>query len=296
MPTQERNSAPDRKLRPGKFVWFEHASRDPKKAQAFYAQVLGWKVRPWGDSTYEMIFAGDTDDTMIGGYVALENDQRKSRWISYVSVEDVDASVKAAVANGGKLIEAPHDVGAGVTARIADPQGAELCLFRKAGGDPADGPMTEAPPVRTFFWGELHTTHPSNALAFYEKVVGFTHQTMDMGPAGSYHILERDGVGRGGITGHLQGAAPHWLPYVSVDDPDATVTRARKSGGKIHAGPEDIPDVGRVAVLEDPTGAVLAVMKAMPPKPSVRAERPQDKQTAATAAPVTARVEDRARA
>src|ERR1700687_3286059 len=57
----------DGKLLPGKFVWFEHASRDPKRAQAFYAEVLGWKVQafPMGASTYDMIFAGDV---MLGGY------------------------------------------------------------------------------------------------------------------------------------------------------------------------------------------------------------------------------------
>ena len=37
----------DRKLLPGKFVWFEHASKDAKKAQAFYGEVLGWKVKPF---------------------------------------------------------------------------------------------------------------------------------------------------------------------------------------------------------------------------------------------------------
>jgi hypothetical protein len=47
----------DRKLLPGKFVWFEHVSRDAKKAQEFYGEVLGWKVKPFpmGDVAYEMI-------------------------------------------------------------------------------------------------------------------------------------------------------------------------------------------------------------------------------------------------
>ena len=55
----------DRKPLPGKFVWFELVSKEPKKAQAFYRDVLGWKVQafPMGDQTYEMIYAGDT---MIG--------------------------------------------------------------------------------------------------------------------------------------------------------------------------------------------------------------------------------------
>ena len=58
----------DRKLLPGKFVWFELVSRDAKKAQAFYGEVLGWKVAsfPMGNVNYEMILAGETLDTMIG--------------------------------------------------------------------------------------------------------------------------------------------------------------------------------------------------------------------------------------
>ena len=52
----------DRKLLPGKFVWFEHVSEDAKKAQEFYGDVLGWTVRPFpmGEVAYEMILTGDT--------------------------------------------------------------------------------------------------------------------------------------------------------------------------------------------------------------------------------------------
>ena len=59
------------RLLPGKFVWFELASRDPKRAQAFYAAVLGWKVVPFpmGSSAYDMIYAGDM---MLGGYAEPE--------------------------------------------------------------------------------------------------------------------------------------------------------------------------------------------------------------------------------
>src|SRR5437867_119183 len=63
---------------------------------------------------------------------------------------------------------------------------------------------------------------------------------MDMGPGGTYHILSQGGVDRGGVTGHLAGGAPpHWLPYVFVDDPDATIARARKFGVTIPMTPED---------------------------------------------------------
>jgi hypothetical protein len=270
MTTQERTDSSDRKPHPGKFVWFEHVSPAAGKAQAFYDEVLGWRAESWGDSGYHMILAGDTLDTMIGGYAEPASDRQKPHWISYVSVEDVDAAAEAAAANGGKVVEAPHDLpGIGRAARIADPQGAELCLFKNDAGDPADPPGTEPPPPRRFFWNELHTSDPTNALSFYEKVLGFTRQTMDMGPAGNYYILSKDGVDRAGVTSHLPaGMPPHWLPYVEVDDADATIARARKLGAKIPMAPEDIPGIGRFGVLEDPTGAVLAVMKSQPPKES----------------------------
>jgi len=213
----------DRKLLPGKFVWFELVSKDAKKAQAFYGEVLGWKVQPFpmGNSTYEMIYAGDT---MIGGYATPKSDRQPAHWISYVSVEDVDATVKAATANGGKVVEAPYDIPTvGRSARIADPLGAELCPFKSLEGDPADA----LPPRGGWCWNELHTSDPAKALAFYEKVLGFSHRTLS-------------------------------------EDADATIARARKLGGTICFGPEDIPNVGRFGVLQDPTGAALAVLKPFP--------------------------------
>src|SRR5437870_2148648 len=102
----------DRQLLPGKFVWFELVSAEAKKAQAFYGDVLGWKAVPvpMGDTTYEMICAGDTRDAMIGGYTTPKGAVLRSHWTSYVSVEDVDATAKAAAANGGGVVEAPYDI------------------------------------------------------------------------------------------------------------------------------------------------------------------------------------------
>lgn len=250
----------DRKPLPGKFTWFELVAKDAKKAQAFYGEVLGWRTEAFnmgGPESYDMIYVGDT---MIGGYDPAPRG-RSSHWISYVSVPDVDAAARTAAASGGKVVTPPTDIPqVGRFTRIADPQGAELCLFRHNEGDPPDAPAAQG----HWLWNELHTTDPQAALAFYEKVVGFSQRPMDMGPAGTYHIISRGGQDRGGVTEHLMGAPPHWLPYVYVEDVDGTIARARKLGGQIPMSPEDIPGVGRFGILLDPTGAVLAVMKPVP--------------------------------
>ncbi len=246
-------------LIPGKFVWFELVSRDPKKAQAFYGEVLGWKVQafPMGDFTYEMI---ETPTGTVGGYAPPRSDRAPSHWISYVSVADVDASLQAAVAAGGKVIEPAFDVpNVGRMARIADPTGAELCLYRSASGtDEADQPASQG----RFFWNELLTTDTKTAVGFYTRLLGYEHKEMEMGPAGTYHVLEKDGVPRAGAMKLRDaGVAPSWLPYVAVDDCDAAVARAQRHGGKVLVPAEEIPGVGRFAVLADPTGATIAVIK-----------------------------------
>ncbi|HEX6838603.1 MAG TPA: VOC family protein, partial [Polyangia bacterium] len=213
-----------------------------------------------GPGSYDMIYAGDT---MIGGWAELKDKGAPARWMACVSVEDVDAAAKAAAATGGRVVAAPMPIpSVGRIARIADPQGAELQVFKSDNGDPEDGPGHQG----RWAWNELHTTDAKAALAFYEKVVGFGHDDMDMGPGGVYRVVtSKDGAGRGGISTHLgAGKSPHWLPYVFVDDTDASAARARVLGASIEMPPTDIPTVGRIAVLRDPTGAALATIKPAP--------------------------------
>lgn len=258
-----------RKSIPGKFVWFQHVStggeKEQKRAEGFYGEVLGWRIQgvPMAQGSYDMIFTGPSVDSMIGGFAPARGAQQSSHWASYASVDDVDAAAKAAAEQGGKVLQPPFDIpGVGRMAAIADPLGAAIHVFKSITDDPADGDT----PLGGWVWNELHTTDTSKALAFYEKVLGWSHRSMNMGPAGTYHIVSRDGVDRGGVTSHLMpGMSPHWLPYVRVKDPDATAARAQKHGGSIPFGPEDIPGVGRFASIQDPSGAVLAILNPIPP-------------------------------
>jgi hypothetical protein len=88
---------------------------------------------------------------------------------------------------------------------------------------------------------------------------------MEMGDQGTYHLLtSADGKPRAGVfeSKGAEAPPPMWLPYVAVDDCDQAVERAQQLGARaVPMPPTDIPGVGRFAVLLDPFGAALAVIK-----------------------------------
>lgn len=119
----------------------------------------------------------------------------------------------------------------------------------------------------TFVWNELATSDVDGAKAFYTNVIGWTVDDVDMGENGTYHILKDGDEMRGGLmsTAGIPGdpPPPHWMAYIGVDDVDATCEKAKAAGGQVLNGPFDIPNVGRMAVLMDPQGAVVSIMKGM---------------------------------
>jgi len=94
---------------------------------------------------------------------------------------------------------------------------------------PATSPPTEAIPLSAISCAAAQTHARPGRTNASPREPQPSYRSMNMGsPGEKYHILSRDGVDRGGVTGHLPvGAPPHWLPYVAVDDVDATIARAR---------------------------------------------------------------------
>lgn len=109
-------------------------------------------------------------------------------------------------------------------------------------------------------WHELTTHNTEEAMRFYGEVFGWQFRTVKM-PHGQYHLIENQGVGIGGITDNQLPTRPsHWTGYVTVADVDLVAINAKKLGGDILFGPEDIPKVGRFCWIKDPQGAVIAAI------------------------------------
>ncbi|MDH4440253.1 MAG: VOC family protein [Rhizobium sp.] len=121
----------------------------------------------------------------------------------------------------------------------------------------------------TFIWHELMTPDPAAAKAFYGPLLGWEPTDMQM-EGFTYTSFAVPGFPFG-VTGMMaltdemkgQGIPPNWTGYIAVDDVDAMVADYQSNGGVICRPAQDIPGVGRFAVVADPQGAVLCIMTPM---------------------------------
>lgn len=108
----------------------------------------------------------------------------------------------------------------------------------------------------SFVWYELLTTDPMAAEAFYCSVIGWNAREGGVSDR-SYTVLSVNGTPAAGLMAipaeaRATGARPGWIGYVAVDDVDAYASRVAGAGGAVHRQAEDVPGVGRFAVVADP--------------------------------------------
>ena len=116
----------------------------------------------------------------------------------------------------------------------------------------------------TFSWPELATSDQKAGVAFYRALFGWDVKEQPMGPTETYSMFQMRGREVAAACTlrpeETQGGVPpHWNSYVTVANVEETAKKAQELGGKVFAPPFDVMDAGRMAVLQDPTGAVFEV-------------------------------------
>jgi predicted enzyme related to lactoylglutathione lyase len=116
----------------------------------------------------------------------------------------------------------------------------------------------------TFSWVELLTPDVDDAKRFYSGLFGWDYEDSPVGEGNFYSMAS---VGGKYVAGTYspppeQGTPPNWLSYVTTDDVDRLAERAGELGATVMAGPFDVLEAGRMAVLQDPTGAVFGTWQA----------------------------------
>ncbi len=238
---------------PGKFVWHDLVTSDVATTKAFYGQLLNWTFEQRGRYTIVRL-----NDKNIGGILDIQpksSERHAARWISFLSVADVDQATAVVLANGGIIHKGPENIGdRGRVALVSDSHGAQLSLIHTKMGDPKDGPIAEG----SWLWHELWTNNPSDSADFYKQLAGYSIvEELD-----SYWVLQADDKWRAGIRELYNNALEQrWVPVIKVNDVKAVSTMAKQLGGKVLIEPDnpDYPD--QIALLADPSGALFMIQE-----------------------------------
>jgi uncharacterized protein len=130
------------------------------------------------------------------------------------------------------------------------------------------GDRTQHPPG-AFSWADLATGDPDAAKAFYTGLFGWETEDNPIPGDGVYTMLRKRGRAVAALYTPQQEQPNVWLSYVTVESADQAAAAVKEHGGSVEAEPFDVMEVGRMAVIQDPTGAFFAVWE---PRASIGAE------------------------
>ena len=253
--------------RQGTPSWVDLSTTDQDAAKGFYAAIFGWEYQdnPMEDGqVYSMAQVGDSAAGAIFTQMSEESAAGvPPHWNVYITVDDIDATASKVSDLGGVVIAGPLDVyEAGRMIVAQDPSGAFVSFWQAKehiGCEVRDehGALT---------WAEVLTNDQEGAGKFFSELLSVTVADSGMPtPEGTpYHMILVDGEPRGGIMilpPNLvdMNVPPHWEVYFSVDDAGSAIDKAESMGGNVMFGPMDMGDIGTIAVLQDPQGAVFGI-------------------------------------
>jgi uncharacterized protein len=241
--------------------WVDLGTSDPVASHGFYAALFGWTVDVIPDPAAGGYGLFKLDGKEVAGVGGLMNGQQRPAWTVYVLVDDADAIAARVKTAGGTVLAEPFDVmDAGRMATIADPSGAVMGLWQ-----PGTNRGVEVMGVPgSFTWPELNSRDlPSDKLFYWSVFHWDPAESTIPGMTYTEFKLGDDSIAGGMSIGpDMPPNTPsHWIVYFAVSDTDATVARLIGLGGVVHHPPQDVPGVGRFALVADPQGAAFGLLQ-----------------------------------
>ncbi len=249
--------------------WVDLSTTDQDAAKEFYSKIFGWEYQdnPMGDGqVYSMAQVDGSAASAIFTQMSEEADNNvPPHWNVYITVDDIEATAAKVPDLGGTVVAGPFDVfEAGRMIVAQDPSGAFISFWQAkqhVGAEVRDehGAIS---------WAEMMTTDQDAAGSFFTELlgVGLDKDSMPTPDDSQYYMLMTE---NGPVAGIMplppnlieMGVPPCWTVYFAVDDVDSAIESTTSMGGERIMGPMPIPDVGRIAILRDPQGAVFGVQQ-----------------------------------
>ena len=239
--------------------WIDISCKDIEATKSFYSALFDWSFEetPTDEGPpYIMIKKGDSE---VAGLMKQppEQEEMPAWWNVYAAVDNVDSTTEKAKAAGAQVLMAPTDImDAGRMSFIMDPFGAALGLWQS--NKHVGATVVNEPGA--FTWAEIFAPDTDKVDTFYNEVLGLEKEVLDMGDEPYNAFKAGDRTVAGTMPPPMEGVPSHWHTYFGTADCAKTVEDAKAAGGTVKAGPFDTP-VGKIAVLQDPQGAVFSVIQ-----------------------------------
>jgi predicted enzyme related to lactoylglutathione lyase len=249
------------KHEPGTPSWIDVSSRDLPATKDFYTELFGWELLEYPVEEAGGYGMFQLRGKNVAGFGPLMDESAPPAWTTYITVADAEETTAKVERAGGKVLLPPMQVmAAGKMAVYADPTGGVFSVWEP--GEHIGAELVNEPGSLT--WNELTIRDAEVGKDFYTEVFGWKTEQVPM-RGFEYTVLRLGERGIGGLMPMGDEFPPemptHWMVYIAVDDADATAKRAEELGGTISVPPTDIPEIGRFAVLNGPSGEVFSILK-----------------------------------
>nr|BFE65647.1 VOC family protein [Dactylosporangium thailandense] len=250
----------------GEPCWADVVAADVPAAQHFYSSVFGWEYADTGAEFGNYVMCTKDGRIVAGMSPPMPgSEQLPAAWSLYLMSHDLAETSRRIEEHGGKMLVAPMDIPENGRMLFAmDPSGAAFGAWepgRHTGSQLFDE-------TGALCWAEVTTREPTVTDFFYHGLFGYRQTriagTTDAGEESfdysSWSLGDADPVaGRLTMDSEWDGVQAHWSVYFATDDTDAAAERVVAAGGRVQHGPFDSPH-GRLAVIEDPNGAVFTMI------------------------------------
>jgi len=244
---------------PGTPMWVDVSSPDVEAAARFYGQLFGWDAEDLGEQAghYTMF---RKNGKMVAAGSPLQEGAGPASWTTYVGTSDAAETARSVSEAGGQVVMPPFDVfNSGTMAGFMDPGGAFFCVWQPKEHKGAE--LVNAP--GGFCWNELTTRDVEGVKGFYNRVFGWGAETQAVEGRRPYTMWTLNGKPiAGGMVmddAFPPDVPPHWVVYFAVADVEASAAKTHELGGR--ASPIMDSPAGRFAIINDPHGAVFAVIQ-----------------------------------
>ena len=115
-----------------------------------------------------------------------------------------------------------------------------------------------------FIWHELVTSDQKRSGDFFCELLGWQSIEVDAGEFGVYTLFKKGNTDVAGMmnpTADTPGQGSYWHSYIAVENVALCADKTSTLGGRVIVPPHDVPDVGRICIVEDPTGAMAHLMQ-----------------------------------